>query len=235
VTPVTGAHPGAELIAVSPTGSMAAEYDHVSGTIQVIGALPRSSAVVAEFDTSLIPGRATGLSISDDGTMALMKVVDTGDAGLWVVGSSNGPWRVPLDRPSAAAFFPNRRDAVVTDDATRSAFLMMDIDHAATLVPLLAAADGIEAFSSVSVAEDGRRVFLADAPSGVITTVDVETRTPILMSCQCRPTGLYRLSGNSIFRLTEPSGEPMMVLDASSSDPRISIIPPATSVAAQPQ
>jgi len=235
VTPVTGAHPGAELVAVSPTGSVAAEYDHVSGTIQVIGGLPRSPAVVAEFDTSLMSGRATALTVSDDGTIALMRVVDSDNAGLWVVGSSNGPWRISLDRPSAAAFFPNRRDAVVTDDATRSAFLMRDIDHAGTQVPLLSAADGIETFSSVSVAKDGRRVFLADASSGVITTVDVETRTPILASCQCRPTGLYRLSGDSIFRLTESSGEPMMVLDASSSDPRISIIPPAASVAAQPR
>jgi hypothetical protein len=234
-TPVTGTHPGAELITVSPTGSAAAEYDRASETIQVIGGLPHSAAVVAEFDTSLIPGRATGLTISDDGTIALIKVVDSDDVGLWAVGSPTGPWRISVDRPSATAFFPNRRDAVVTDHATHGAFLMIDIDKAATLVPLLSATDGVEAFSSVSVAEDGRRVFLADARSGVITTVDVETRTPITMSCQCRPTGLHRLSGKSIFRLTERSGEPIMVLDASSNDPRIGIIPPATPVAALPQ
>jgi hypothetical protein len=236
VTPVTGTHPGAELITVSPTGSAAAEYDRASETIQVIGGLPHSAAVVAEFDTSFIPGRATGLTISDDGTIALLiKVVDSDDVGLWAVGSPSGPWRIPVDRPSASAFFPNRRDAVVTDHATHSAFLMMDIDKAATLIPLLSATDGVEAFSSVSVAEDGRRVFLADARSGVITTVDLKTGTPIQLSCQCRPTGLHRLSGKSIFRLTERSGEPIMVLDASSNDPRIGIIPPATPVAAQPQ
>jgi hypothetical protein len=235
VTPVTGVHPGVELIAVSPSGSVAAVYDHPSGTVQVIGGLPHNAAVVAEFDTSIISGRAAGLAISDDGTLALMKVVESDDAGLWVLGSSNGPGRISLDRPSAAAFFPNRDDAVVTDDAARSAFLMMDIGHAGTLVPLVSAADRIEAFSSVSVSEDGRRVFLADAGSGIIATVDVETRTSNFASCQCRPTGLYRLSGNSIFRLTEPSGDPITILDASSSDPRIAIIPPATPVAAQPQ
>ena len=234
-TPVAGANPGAELIAVSPTGSMAAGYDRVSGTIQLIGNLPHSAAVVSAFDASLISGHATGLSISDDGTIALIKIIDNGEAGLWVVGSQGGPWRIPLDRPSAAAFFPNRHDAVITDHATHSAFLMTDIDSTATLTPLFSAADGIANFSSVSVAEDGRRVFLADARSGIITVVDVQTGTAILTSCQCRPTGLFRLSGTSIFRLTERSGQPIIVLDASSDDPRIRVIPPAPSVTAQSQ
>jgi hypothetical protein len=234
VTPVAGAHPGAELITVSPTGSAAAEYDRASRTIQVIAGLPHSAAVVTEFDTSLIRGRATGLAVSDDGTIALIKVVDGGDVGLWAVGSPTGPWRISVDRPSAANFFPNRHDAVVTDHATHSAFLMMDIDKAATLVPLLYGTDGVETFSSVSTAEDGQRVFLADARSGVITTLDLKTGTATQVSCQCRPTGLHRLSGKSIFRLTEP-GEPIMVLDASSNDPRIGIIPSAVPEAAQPQ
>jgi len=95
-------------------------------------------------------------------------------------------YRTELERPSAAAFFPNSHDAIVTDDATRSAFLTMDVVHAATLVPLFFAP--AESFSSVSVAEDSGRVFLADGRSGVITTVDVKTGISLPVSCQCRPT-----------------------------------------------
>jgi len=234
-TPVTGAHPGAELIAISPTGSVAALYDAVSRAIQVIGGLPRNPAVVAEFDASAVPGRLADLAISDDGTVAIVKAVDSDDAGLWVVASSNGPWRVPLDRAAAAAFFPKRRDAVVTDDATRSAFLMLNIDQAGTLVHFFSAPDGIEVFSSVSVAEDSGRLFLADAHSGVIATVNTETRMAVMTSCGCQPTGLHRLSGNSIFRLTESSSEPLVILDASSDEPLIGIIPPSTPAMAQPE
>src|ERR1051326_8192905 len=230
VTAVIGASLGAGLLAISPTGSAAAVYDSASGTVEVIGGLPNSAAVVAGFDISGISATVTRLAVSDDGTLVLAKVSDGQDAGLWVL-SSNGPWRTSLDSPSAATFFPNRHDAVVTDDSTRTAYLMMDIDHAASQIPLASAGNGVESFSNAAVAEDGQRVFLADTGSGVITAVDMQTQTSILISCQCRPTGLYRLSGNSVFRLTEPSDGPMMLLDASSGDPRIGIIPPPISVA----
>jgi DNA-binding beta-propeller fold protein YncE len=231
VTAVIGASSCAGLLAISPTGSAAAVYDSASGTVEVIGGLPNNAAVVAAFDISSISSATvTRLAISDDGTLVLAKVSDGQDAGLWVL-SSNGPWRISLDSPSAATFFPDRHDAVVTDDSTRTAYLLMDIDHAASQIPLASAGDGIESFSNAAVAEDGQRVFLADTGSGVITAVDMQTQTSILISCQCRPTGLYRLSGNSVFRLTEPSDGPMMLLDASSGDPRIGIIPPPISVA----
>src|SRR4029077_13638847 len=120
-------------------------------------------------------------------------------------------------------FIPNRHDVAVSDDATRTAYLMLDIDHAASQISLASAGEGVESFSSIAVADDGLRVFLADAGSGVITNVDLQTQTPILISCQCQPSGFYRLSGNSVFRLTEPAGGPIMILDASSSAPGISI------------
>src|ERR1051326_1806176 len=59
------------------------------------------------------------LAISDDGSLALIKTTDNGDAGLWVVGSANDRWRIPVDQPSAATFFPNSHHAVVADEATR--------------------------------------------------------------------------------------------------------------------
>ena len=48
----------------------------------------------------------------------------------------------------------------------------------------------------------------------------------VSLPCQCVPTGLFRLSGTATFRLTEPSGTPMWVLDASGPDARIVAIPP---------
>jgi hypothetical protein len=235
VRPLPISHPGADLIAVSPTGSAAAVYCHESKTVHVIGRLPQAPELISEFDASSIDGQAMSLAVNDDGTIALVKFVDATGPGLWVLASSGGPWRVSLDRPSAAAFFPNRRDAIVTDDATRSVFLILDVDRAAIRVPLIYADENVTGFSSISASEDGRRVFLADAGSGQITIVDVETRTTVQASCQCRLAGLHRLNGTAIFRLSEPSLEPVMVLDASSDPPRIVVIPPDVSVAAQPR
>jgi len=49
------------------------------------------------------------------------------------------------------------------------------------------------------------------------------------LSCQCTPTGLDRLAGTDVFRLTEPSTGPMWVLDAGAHQSRIVFVPPAVS------
>ena len=85
------------------------------------------------------------------------------------------------------------------------------------------------AFSAVSTSEDGRRVFLTQVNSGNVAIVDTETQTSVMLDCQCRATGLYRLKGTSVFRLTETSREPTTVLDASAAEPRVVLIPPSAS------
>jgi hypothetical protein len=228
--PVAGVSPGADVIAISPTGAAAAVYDQESNTVQVIGDLPHAPGLVWQFDTSSFPGRGTALSVSDDATIVLAKFVDTDSVGLWVLNSSGASWRIPLDAPSTATFFPNRLDAVILDEATHAAFLVVDVGNSATQIPLISAPEGIDRFSAVSTSEDGRRVFLADANSGNIVIVDVESRIYSLVSCQCQPTGLHRLRGPSIFQLNDASSGPVAVLDASSDEGRIRLIPPNTSI-----
>ena len=237
LSPVSGTHPSPGMVAISPTGSAAAVYDPETQIVQVIGHLPQAPELIHEFHVSDIPGRATEMALSDDGSIAVVKFAGGNTAGgteLWVVDSSSS-WRVGSEGPATAAFFPNSHDAVVADEATQSVFLMMNVDQGATRIPLLSAADGLDAFSSVSVSGDGREVFIADNGSGTVAIVNMETRRPTLASCQCHPTGFYRLRRNSIFQLTEPSEDPVTVLDTSSGEPRIFIIPPESSEHTTPQ
>ncbi len=246
LNPVEGTYSAASIFAVSPTGSAAAAYYGVSKTVQVIGGLPHSPHLIQQFDASRIPGRGISIAISDDGSIALGIFAEAGKAALWTMDGSGAPRSVSSDQPSGVAFFPNQHNAIVTDDATQSAFVVMDVGNAATEMPLISA-DGGNSFSSVSASEDGQKVFLADANSGTITIVDMQTRTPTSLACQCQPTGFYQLKGTSVFQLTEPSSgqseapgsrlampsthkqslEPTMVLDAGSGVPRIVVIPPA--------
>ena len=175
------------------------------------------------------------MAVSDDGAVALVEFIDDNGVALWAMDASGRSGRISADHPADAVFLPNRRDAIVADDASRTVFLILDAAGAATPLPLMSATDDMEGFSSVAASDDGRQVFVADASSGIVATVDVETRRATVMSCECRPTGLYRLKGSSIFRLTDISREPMMVLDASSSEPRILVIPPSASAAAEAQ
>jgi hypothetical protein len=234
ISAITGVQAGPDIISISPSGSVAAVYGNETKTLQLIGHLPEAPQVVHEFNASHLAGRGTSLAVSDDASVALVRFVDDDSVSLWVLDSAGASWPVAVDQPSAFAFFPNTTDVIVADNATQSVFLVLTIRGAAARVPLTSAADGMKAFLAVSASEDGRRVFAADA-DGNIGVVDIQTRQSVLLSCQCRPTGLYRLRGRSVFRLNEVSRQPAMVLDASSDEPRILVIPPSVSVEGEAQ
>ncbi len=232
---VAGLNSGTDLIALSPSGSTVAAYDEDSRIVQVVGGLANAPELVGAFDASRISGRVVSLIVSDDGAVSVLKTIDVDGPAMWVIASSGASWRVPADHPSVAAFVPNSYDVIVADDATRSAFLISDALHAGLRTPLFRGTSRWGSFSSVAASRDGKSVFLASANSDIITIVNRETMRPSFVSCKCRATGFYPLKGTAVFRLDEPSREPMTVLDASSSRPRIAVIPPNASMTGQQQ
>jgi len=226
--PTVNAIPGtdfiADLLAISPTGSAAAVYDNDAKTVQVVRGLPNATELIYQFDASALAGQAVQMAVSDDATIVLLKSVTDSGVGFWEFDSSGASWRIALDRPSAAAFFVNSHDAVVVDDASQTVFVISDIARTGIQVPLMFSAANLAA---VTVSADNRQVFAADASTGNVLIADVATRTSATLPCNCRPTGLSHLKGSSMFRLNEPSGEAMGVLDASSGNPRIFVVPPS--------
>ena len=65
-----------------------------------------------------------------------------------------------------------------------------------------------------------------------VTIADLETGVSTVLSCDCVPTGFRPLKGTSVFRLSDPADGPVAVLDASSAEPRIMILPEASPVIA---
>jgi hypothetical protein len=223
---ISGARQAPALIALSPSGSAAATFDAESKTIQVITGLPQTPQIAHEFNLGADAVRATSLHVSDDGSVALIKLMGVDGTGLWALSASGSISRLPIDQPAAATFFTNRNDAIVSDNASQSTFIIMDAGGAATQVPLTAAIDGMQTFSSIAASDDGSRVFLADANSGNIALVDVQTRQATVVDCGCQPSGFYRMNGRSVFRLMDASANAISVLDASGSQPRIVLVAP---------
>lgn len=224
---VNGTRPAEHLIGISPSGATAAIYDGQSRSVQVVGNLPVAPSLVSEFDASQIVGNVSSLAISDDGTIAILGVSDGTNSQSWTI-SAEGVSLVQVDHPKAIAFFVGLHNIVVTDDVNLTAVIIQDASHTAVQIPLIAAGSGMTGFSNVAVSDDSQRVFVADNNSGTIAAVDVGTGQTTLLSCQCKPTGFYRLNGTSIFRLTDSSSGPVKVLDASDVQPRIVIVPPKT-------
>jgi len=207
--------------ALSPTGAAAAVFDGDSQRLQIMGGLPKSPQSLANADVSFLGEPLRSMAVSDDGSLVLLET----DTTLWTLRSSGYAWQVPIESPDRGAFLPNRRDAVITDDQTRSAYLIRDLGGANELAFLASARDS-GTFTAASGSEDGRQVLLA-ANTGEIHIVDVATGYESRIACSCSPTGINRLRGSAVFRLTEPSTEPIAVLDASSGDSRIVLIPPS--------
>jgi len=216
-----------DLIAISPKGTAVAFYNSENRIIQVVGRLTDAPEVVGAFDISSTMGRVSGVSLSDDGALALVNLIN-GDAGsteLWVVNASS-VLLAASQTSVVPAFVPNRHDAVIADDSAQAVFLVTDVDQTAIRIPVLSAGDGLSAFSNVAVSGEGRSVVIADSTSGTVAIVDTATFRPTIISCQCRLTGLYRMKQDSMFRLTDASSsEPVTVLDISSGEPRTFIIP----------
>jgi DNA-binding beta-propeller fold protein YncE len=224
---IPGTHAGAGLIAVSPSGTFAAVFDEKTRSIQIVGNLPQSPERIFEFDASRIPGRASSIAVDDDGSIALVRFVDGESVSLWALDWFGASWPIQVDRPSAAAFKPRSFDFFVAEDAGHSVFLIRDPQHTAERIPVFSSEDGSNGASAIAASDDGGRLFVADAKSGRIAMVDLATGNHVDTSCDCQPTGFYRLKGNSVFALSEATQQPTMVLDASGADLRIGIIPPA--------
>lgn len=229
ITPVPGTYNEPEIIALSPTGSSAAIYDGGSRSVEIVGNLPKDPQVIHEFDASSIPGGATSLALSDDGSVALATFAESDRTSLWMMDSTGAVQRLPVDQPAGAAFFPNRNDAMFGDDSNHTVFIATDAGRTAAPLPLVSGLDAMSSFSSVTASDDSSRVFLADTNSGNIAIFDMESRTAVVLPCGCQLTGLHRLNGNSVFRLNDASAQPIMLLDAGGIEPRIVIVPPNTS------
>jgi hypothetical protein len=226
IVPLAGSRPGAERIAISPSGTAAGLYISESKVLQVFSGLPTAPAIVYEFDMSVLTGDVTMLAVSDDAALVLANVRDSENNGTWAISGSDSAWPVNAGQPSAMIFLANRHDAVIADDAAREVFLLQTSDRDSVRLPGMIFPEDSPPFAAVALSSEAGMIFVAHRGSENITVVDLTTGKPANLACWCNPTGFFPLKGSSVFRLNGVSGGPMMVLDASSGEARVVLIPP---------
>jgi hypothetical protein len=228
---VDGARYGASAIAISPAGNAAAIYGQ-DRSLQFFAGLPDAPQIIAEFDASDIVGHLQFVALSDDGALALLNFLTPEGATLWVLSANGSRWVLPAQRASAASFLANRHDVVIADDAAQEVFLLSNIDQEASRLSIASFGDGFNSFAGVAASSDGLRVFISSKKSKNVTIADLETGVSSVLACDCLLTGFRPLKGTSVFRLSDPADGPVAVLDASSAEPRIIILPVASVVIA---
>ena len=120
---------------------------------------------------------------------------------------------------------------MIAEDSTQEVSLLRNIDSDFSRQSLsVLSAEGARAFSAIAFAST-RKVLMTQLGSDAVTILNIDSSSRSALSCGCDPSGLFPLKGNSAFRLNSGSGGPMMVVDVSSEEYRIVLIPPGAGVA----
>jgi len=213
--------PGATRVLLSPSGAAAALYREADGLIQVITGLPEAPAMHWRSTASGAPLAA--MALSDDGETLL--AASAGEPPLtWVLGAGGGARPVPVGPASGMAFRGQSRDAaVITADGT--VWFLRDVNGAAEYRVVAGPDARFAGAEAVALSEDGARIFLASR-SGTVAFLRLDGTATDTGHCRCAPSGLHPLNRAGLFRLNEPSRQPLMLWDAGAGPPRFWFVPP---------
>jgi hypothetical protein len=229
---VAGARPAPAMVVFSPTGTAAALYDSGAGRVQILTGLPDAAAVQSDLDVSALAGPVAALAVNDAGTSLFLAGGAMGTVSLYRVAMDGASQLMaPFRSVAALRLTSGGREALLADSAAGAVYMIRELQGAGRVETIASGNDGLG--TPIGVESDSAgRIFVADQ-AGNVTIVDRSHGSVTTLPCGCAPTGLFRLAGTAIFRLTEPSpGSPMWVLDASGTDARIVAIPPGAPPAA---
>jgi len=216
---------GADLVAISPSGSTAALYSQASGTVQWLTGLPQTPVSSGKVEVSNLSSDLPRMAVSDDG-IVLLGVSANGTGAVHVVSRSGSTQQIWVGREVAALSFLGRsQDALIADRQANSAWLIYDVTGAAVVRHLAGEGQGLSGPMAIEASEDGRRAFIVNSGSQTISVIDVESSQTQQVAAGRNVAGLHRLRGDSVFRLTDPSEAPLLLLDASTPDARVLFVP----------
>jgi hypothetical protein len=222
---VPGARPAPTLVVFSPAGAAAALYDPDSGRVQILTGLPDAAAVQSDVDISALAGPVAALAVDDAGTSLFLAAGAAETVALYRIGMDGAPQFLASFRSVAALRLSSTgREALLADSAAGAVYAIRDLRGAGSIEMIASGQDGLG--TPIAIESDfAGRIFVADQ-AGNLIILDRGRGSVLSLPCGCVPAGLFQLSGTATFRLTEPSGAPMWVLDASGADARIVAIPP---------
>ena len=229
---IPGVTPGASRMVLSPEGTAAALYFSNGNRIQIVSGLPGAPAMTQEIPLTPLRSPLAGFAVSDDGQLVLCAEAADGVAvpAAVVLSSAGDLNRIPLaGAATALAFAPKSHDAVLVTGS--EALLVRDVETSSERIALRG--DDIPGATAAAFSPDHRkktagRIFFANADTGKVTIYDLkaEDSPSVTLDCQCQPAGLFRMGSSPVYRLTEYSGNPLQILDAALTTPRIVVIPP---------
>jgi hypothetical protein len=209
-----------DSIALSPSGSAAALLNGAAGRVYVFGNLPHAPTLLQVFDIANT-GSISSFGISDDGK----NLIFGNSTGALFLSTPNIPPRLlgTIIHPSSIVFLHNSANALIGDDMGNTIYAWSN----GQIFILAGPNDGIAAPIGIAVSNDNQRTFVGNAQTGTVTTISSDGAPGTSRPCNCNLTGVYSTNTDSVFRLTDFSGGPILLFDASGASPRMIFVPVA--------
>jgi hypothetical protein len=122
---------------------------------------------------------------------------------------------------AVVAFASGSHDAAIAAPG-KGAILIRDVPGTAAETPLASDGPAFASPTGIGFSADGSHVFFASASARAVSAFDLSgNRTD--MQCSCSPAELTPMGGS--FRLTELASDPLWLLDAGATGPRVVFVP----------
>lgn len=227
VSPISGVVSGGDALGLGPSGASAVAFSLYSSRIQIIGGLPSNPVVRFEVDTAAIGQSLTAVAVNEN--EQVLAAFSNGETGtLYLFAADTAPRLISIVGHVSGITFAAAGDrAVIADRGWNQVVLFQDLSTTATPIRLADSVDGISGPIGILLSKDAKTAYVANAGSGTVTVVNLAGGEARDVSCQCQPTIMRLLQGDSIFALTERTDEPIVLFDGESTDPRVLIVPAA--------
>jgi hypothetical protein len=210
-----------DRIALSPAGTAAAFYSETARRIYVFGNMAQSPAFAGAIDVAEL-GSVSAFGISDDGGTVALGVSDGQNGSLFVLSPRRpAQWVSSMRHPVAIGFLHGSDSAFIADDVDNK-IVVLSNGH---VMPVATETEGISGPIALAVSKDNQRVFAANSGSGSVTTIGPAGFVSEPRYCNCALKGLYPTNNDSVFRLTDFAGGPVLLLDGNSSPSRLIFVP----------
>jgi hypothetical protein len=221
---INSAGSGATSITLSSEGKSAAVLYSESQSLKILTGLPEAPRLLSEVDLRLA-GLPEALALDDEGKLLVLAISEYQGSRISVFTRESGLQSLGIFGRVSALKLSADHKILVADREHQEVILINDALGSAQPMRIATKVDGIHDPVAVQFSKDESRVFVANAGSGTVADLDLGGRAIMLTACQCTPTGLERLEGNSVFRLTDLSQDPLILLESTPSENRVLFVP----------
>ncbi len=219
-----------DLIAFSPRGNSAALYYRTSGRLVLLSGLRTPTPQVATVEPASFPAAPSQVAVSEDAAALLLASPEGDTAALYYLPVAHAAFGVArrlgtFQSVSGLRFAGTSSDALLADGHANTVYLIQNVPGAAQIGALGSDRDGLSQPEAME-ALDARRVLVVNAGNRNLTMLFRDGTPAVSIQCGCTPAVLEQLSGNSVYRLTAPSKEPMWLFDGGGAEARILAVPP---------